>query len=413
VANRIALTAVFVLSFVTYLAPELSFSIQLIPWIAFAVLVYFQVGWCSSVLAAVGSLLTLDGLVFTLGLCPFIVGASYYSSSNVSLPFSLFLSACLILGRLYTAVVPIAEIVEAFFWSGVISCTLFVLMGFAFLQDAVAHLTRLSAFGFHPNLLAFVMAGYLTVMVWKIMTGRRFERLVAGPVAIACLGILFFASSRGIIVGVVVGCAAIALMAFLRADYLLRRRIIRLSVVGLPVAAVLVVVLWSQPWITSLYESVDTILALSTPDRGFGSGLTGRLDKWHELLTIFSDGTWLLGHGIRSSDSMEQLIDNSYLVTLYELGIIPAILICARFLLKLGLVVRGYLRRECPQQDGFLLFLALALTVLLVSNAFERMLFAVGNPFSLLAFLVFVAPFDKALPEPEALLRSRLLTVDN
>src|ERR1700676_4111086 len=128
--NRITLTLVFTLSFMSYMTSELSQSLQLAPLALFAALVVFKVLWSSSVLDAVWSLFELDGLVFVLFISLLMTAPSLASHSEKSFETALIISVCLILARLYMAVVPVQEVLEAFFWSGVLSVSIFVPISF-------------------------------------------------------------------------------------------------------------------------------------------------------------------------------------------------------------------------------------------------------------------------------------------
>ena len=398
--NRIALTLVFTLSFLTYLMPELNVSLQLAPLILFAVLVYFRVFWSHQILRAVGSLFELDGLLFVIFLSLLIVGPSIESKFDKSLEFALLISVCLILARLYMAVVPISEILEAFFWSGIVSIGLFTLLTFSSLVQSIRTLERFSPFSFHPNLLGFLAAGYFCAMVWKFMTAARPMKILAGLVGLICLLIVFFTSSRGSILGMVCGCVAVGGMSIARAR---KEGRIRLRRVALACGVLLLGFLLfhqSFAWTEDLYSFVDKALAITDSYRGVDSGFTGRFDKWHATLNLLSDGTWLTGKGVRSSDSMQDnLIDNSYLVLVYELGLVPLILIMWRFVRILQRVVKSYFCSIDMEQRRLCLACSLLMVAFLVNNIVARYLFGVGNPYSLLAFFFFVAPIERFVPK--------------
>jgi len=392
--NRIVLALVFTLSFLGFMAQELTLTFQLLPLILFAVLVFFKVLCSDSVLKAVGSLFDLDGLLFVFFLSAFIVGPSLVSNYEKSPVFSLFLCLCLILARLYMAVVPIPEVLEAFFWSGLLSIGIFVPLSFAGFMQSVATLERFSPFSFQPNLLSFLLAGYFCVMVWKFMTGGWRLKILTGLVGSICLVIIFFASSRAAIVAIVAGCVFIAVMEFGRATSQQRKKFVRL---GLFVTAVLllgiVVFLQNSERAYNAFNFFDQVLQLTNDYRGVGTGFSGRLDRWHQVMRIFSDGTFLIGKGIRYSDQSEsEAIDNSYLVIPYEIGLTPLILITWRYFSILRTFLRAYFRTDDQGERRFYLAVGLLLVVLLVSNLAERYLFGVGNPYSLIAFLLFAAP---------------------
>lgn len=391
--NRIMLTLVFTLSFLTYVGSEITVFFQFVPLILFAVLVFLRVLWSKSVLKALGSLLEVDGLLFVFLLSVFIVGPSLASSYAKSPGIALLLAFYLILARLYMAVVPIREVLEAFFWSGMLSIGIFIPLGFSTLLQSVESLARFSPFSFHPNLLAFILAGYFCAIVWKVVVGGWRMKILAGLAGFACLVIIFFTSSRGAIVGIIAGCTIAGALEIMRAGREQRKKVLRW---GFLVAVVLlgsVLYLENSESLNDAATFADQVLELTNDSRGVGSGFSGRLDRWNAVTRIFADGTFLIGKGIRYTDISENTaIDNSYLVILYEVGLLPLLLIAGRFVSILWRFVRAYFNAVGVNSRGLYLDLGLLLFVLLIINIVERYLFAVGNPYSLFAFLIFATP---------------------
>jgi len=305
--NRIALTLVFTLSFLSFTAQELTLSLQLLPLILFAALVFLKVIWSDSILKAVGSLFDFDGLLYVFFLSAFIVGPSLVSSYDKSPAFSVFLCLCLILARLYMAVVPIPEVLEAYFWSGMLCMGIFIPLAFGGFLQSVTTFERFSPFSFHPNLLGFLLAGYFCVMAWKLMTGGWQLRILAGLVSSICLVVIFFASSRSAIVAIVAGCAFIIVMEFSRAQSQQRRKFVR---IGFLVLAVLlsgiVLLIQNSERAYNVFNFFDQVLQLTNKEyRGVGTGFSGRLDRWQQVLRVFSVGKFLIGRGIRYVDLSE------------------------------------------------------------------------------------------------------------
>jgi O-antigen ligase len=393
VIDRISLTVVFILSFLTYLRPELTVSVQLIPLVVFAVLVIVRVFFSVSILQALGSLLEMDGLLFVLLLSVLLLASSIASNSPGSLDHALLFVACLILARLYMTIVPIREVLEAFFWSGVICIALFLPISFSALIDAATQ--SVERFGFlnlQTNLLGFLLTGYFWVMVWKVLADGWRTKVLAGLVGLCCIAMVFFASSRGSLVGSVVGGVFGASMALIRTERNQRKKLAG-RMIG--VAAVLLIGVFfvqSSSWYKNTYEFFDQILAISEPSRGIGSGFSGRLDSWSKTLRMLSDGSWLTGRGLRSSDSLYPMIDNGYLVLLYDLGLLPLILITWRFLSIVWKAMKAYFRTADKPQQQLCLSCAVLVVVLLVASVSQRYLFAVGNPYSLLVFILFTTP---------------------
>jgi O-antigen ligase len=390
VANRIALTMIFTLSFASYIVPDLSLLLQIAPLVLFMLLVVFKVLLSSSLLDAMESLFAPDGLAFVLLLSLCLIASSVQSSE--SLAFSLLLCSCLLLARLYMAVVPLSEVLEAFFWSGVICIAFFVPMSLATLIEAVRSLSRFTAFNFHPNLLAFVLAGFFCTMAWKTLTGGRVVRLIAFPLGVICLVIIFLASSRGSIAGILVGGVVAVVLSTVRLVKEEDSKSLRRLLIFAALAITALIVVHAEGWSQDTYDVADQVLQVTDSNRGIDSGLSGRFDKWQETMNTMRDGSWLWGHGIRTSDSMSQLIDNSYLVTLYEVGILPLLLISFRFFSLVLRSVKKYFSATDPTQAATHLVCILLMTVFLSNNFVARYLFAVGNPYSFFALLVFVAP---------------------
>jgi O-antigen ligase len=392
VANRIALTLVFTLSFGTYLMPELTVSVQIAPLALFAALVLVKVFFSPNLASSLESLFTAESLAFVFLLSLLIIAPAIQSEHSGSLAFSLMLALCLVLARLYMSLVPIQEVLEAFFWSGVVSVSVFLALAFTSLMEAIQTVSRFSVFSFHPNLLAFVLAGYFCVMIWKFVTAKWILKVISALVGVLCLVVIFFASSRGSILAIMGGCGAAVLLTVCRQPRERRRKSVRLFVVSAVLLCAVAVYVPQLETVNNALEFTDQILQVTHPQRGIESGFTGRFDKWELTLNALSDGSWIIGHGIRSSDSQEQLIDNSYLVMLYEIGIVPLILVCFRYVTVLGHFLRSYLKSRNEKRRLLHFSCTLLILVFVTNNIVARFLLSVGNPFSLMALLLFVTP---------------------
>jgi len=393
--NRIALTTVFTLSFLSYMTPELSTWAQFVPLVLFAFVVFLRVLCSESIFEAVWSLFERDGLLYVLLIALLIIAVSFASGFEKSLETAVIIIVCLVLTRLYMAVVPIREVFEAFFWSAILSVAILIPLSFAALLHSVETLTRFSIFSFHPNLLAFVLAGYFCAMVWKLLVGNVRMKILSGSVGLVCLVIIFFASSRGSIVAILAGGVFMAGIAILRAEKQTVSKVMRF---GLLLAAVLLglfLLVQNLDWTRNAYVFVDEVLAISNEYRGINTGFSGRFDQWSRAARVLSDGTWLVGRGLRSSDTLfpeDQLIDNSYMVGLFELGLIPTLLITWRFIAVSYRILMAYFRSTDKERKYFYLACGLFMAVFLLNNVVARFFFSVGNPYSLVALLFFVTP---------------------
>jgi O-antigen ligase len=400
VLNRLVLSFVFTLSFLTFLAPELSIAVQLTPLIVFAVLVFFRVFCSGMALTAVESLFELDGLIFVILLSLLVVAPSFESKYDKSVQFSLFFVTCLFLARLYMAVVPVREVFEAFFWSGILSVGLLVPLSFGDLLQSMETLVRFSFLGLEDNLLAFLLAGYLSLMVWKFFAGGWRIKILTGIMIVFSVIAIFFTSSRGALAGTVVGGGLILALRIVRALREHQTKVVR-QILATSTVLLLIFFLNSLTSTKNAYDFVDRVLSLSTAERGVDSGFSGRIGVWRDTLTAMSGGKWLLGRGLRSSDSMaeSQMIDNSYIVILYELGIVPLVLIVGRFAGIWARFVWSYFHALRTEQRRFYLACSALMTMFFVINFVDRLLFSVGNPFSLFVFLLFAAPTSQITPK--------------
>ncbi|MGB8064569.1 MAG: O-antigen ligase family protein [Candidatus Sulfotelmatobacter sp.] len=394
ILGQIALCLVFTLSFATYMAPNLSVSLQLAPLALFAALVFFKVLWSDSLLTALAGFFETDGLLYLIFLSALMLESSLGSKLNESFQFALLLSSCLLLARVYMAVVSIKEVLEAFYWSALLSILIFLPLSFETLMQSITTFSRLIPLNFHPNLLALQLSGYLCVLIWKFISGGWPTKTLCGLAGLVCIAGILLASSRGAIVGVAAGFVFVFGTVIAKSAKHLRKRTIKISLVVVTLLAAFFVLVSNMDSTRDAYAVLDQVLSLSTPDRGLDSGMSGRVDMWHEALRVFSDGTWLLGHGVRSSDAAYTypMIDNSYLVILYDMGVVPLILIAWRFVSILLRVARNAFRAADKDFRGLYIACGMFLVVLLVTSIVERSLFAVGNPFSLLAFLFFATP---------------------
>jgi len=394
VLHRIVLVSVFTLSFLTYFAPELSITLQAAPLALFALLVLFKAVSSDSLLTVLAGFFETDSLLYVIFLSALMFLASFQSPFDKAVQFSFLLSISLIFARIYMTMVPIHEVLEAFYWSAILSILIFLPLSLATIIHSILTFERFSPFNFHPNLLALLFAGYLCVMIWKCMKRSWPSRILSGSLGLVCVGGIFLASSRGAIVGIAAAGVFGAALTIFGASKQRRKKLLgAVLVTGILLLALLMSV-QNLESTQNFYTALDQVLALSSPDRGLDSGMTGRVDVWQAALRVFNNGTWLLGHGLRSSDAafISPSIDNSYLVILYDMGLLPLMLITWRFTTILSRVVRKYFRADHESSRHLYLTCSMFLVVLLVTAIVERSLFAVGNPFSLLAFLFFATP---------------------
>ena len=214
---------------------------------------------------------------------------------------------------------------------------------------------------------AFIRWALLTTNLGLIaLTGSR-ASLVAAVVAICCLGFFRWREMRGlskvrlVTVIVLLGGATVLLLG------------------------------------TELLAGINDILAVDDPDRGLGSGFTGRTFAWLRALEIWSEHP-VFGIGYRLQElyyedyGVETWLNissthNGYLGTLVETGFLGAGAV------RVILFRRGRsLFRAALQGDTAAQLASAFMAGYLLLAFFELFMFNVGNPTSLLFLLMISAP---------------------
>jgi len=221
-------------------------------------------------------------------------------------------------------------------------------------------------------------------------------KLLSGAAICSSSMIVFFASSRGSLVAIAFGAVTAGFLFFKRSEVKRRKLFLRFGLAAFALVIGVVLAIGESDVGQEAYGFVDSVLNLSNQYRGLDSGLSGRTGNWTRAIHLLSDGTWFAGHGLRSSDvdfPPDQWIDNSYLVLLYEVGFVGAIVIPLRFVIVLRSFLQQYLTGA---EDADLSLLCIGfLTVFLCNNVVARFLFSAGNPSSLLAILMFASPLQR------------------
>jgi hypothetical protein len=151
------------------------------------------------------------------------------------------------------------------------------------------------------------------------------------------------------------------------------------------VLAVIVIILWPKIVNKTLWYFAHK-LDLFSPRRGLGTGLSGRIDNWNFTLYSLKRGSWFLGNGFRSGTAeLGFSIDNGYLTIVYEIGIVPALLVTIKYIWVTLSFALKYFRAQTFQDTALYLSLIFIMVVFLTNNIVARYLFGLGNPFSLLA----------------------------
>lgn len=385
-ANVASIAAVFTLAFLAYFTDELIPAVQMIPLILFGLITLVQVFYWKNREEG-SSLFSGDGSFYVWSIPWFTLGCSMTSRFDKSPSYWAIDTITLVVARLYLLRVPMVDVLEGFFWGATCSLAVFCFVTYRALVDILFTFKRLEPHGFHPNTLAFILAGFFAVMLWQAMDGNggKWKRATAATGAVVSVILIFFASSRGSLLAVGTGCL------FTSGLYCLRERKVWVPLVCGALLAGALAALSRSSSFEDVFSYTDDVLQLSGGERGWGSGLSGRTETWILIIGELKHGSWIWGNGMRASDGLEASIDNGFIVAIYDMGAIPFLVIVGRALTLLW----GFARRYWVSGDASNLLLSLLLIIFLVNNTVERLLFGVGNPLSLLMFLIMANPWPR------------------
>jgi len=160
----------------------------------------------------------------------------------------------------------------------------------AYSQGNLAELTsiekRFATDGMHPNLLGFCCAGFSCVTLCTFFISRNKWRGLLLIPSVISLVTIYLASSRGSIVGIIVGALSVSLVIIYR---LLRAAMSGNFIAGVKLLALTLLVLVctgtyvvaaERIFDSALLDAIAERLALFNEYRGLQSGLTGRIATW-------------------------------------------------------------------------------------------------------------------------------------
>ncbi len=264
-----------------------------------------------------------------------------------------------------------------------------LLLGFTWYDYAPGTRLGLGKELLNPNTIALVAcSALLSTMAIRTVLVRL---LFMAPLA----AVIYLTGSRTSAGAAAIGLAIILLIRF------------RTAKAGMVLAAAVCTVLavcFTVAYGDVLYGFLDRFFALSTADRGIGSGATGRVTAWKATWELFLRNP-MLGVGFRAHEhilKVDTSAHNGYLATLAEVGIIG-------FLAAMYLVLRGVRllwanSKEASRAYSHSILFGLCIGYLLLA-VFERYLINVGNPTSLLFLLGVMRPdmMEDPLAEPDNL----------
>lgn len=236
-----------------------------------------------------------------------------------------------------------------------------------------------------PNHMALVA---FSIIVASTGISRRLVAIV--PVAIN-LAVIVATQGRGLLLASLITIGA--------HGFLMHTRHLRRSGALLVLTVVFLVVMAALIYTDEIEGAIVDLLLLDDPYRGLGTGFTGRMESWREALEIFSNNPFF-GVGFRTHELYMTTLSsahNGYLAVLAEsgaFGLASALLLVLVALLRCGRLAMQGRRLAIIAFSATLGYLFLAV--------FERYFINMGNPTSMLVWMLLLAP-DSAFQERSAI----------
>ena len=336
----------------------------------------------------------LSGGALLLTAVLFTQVVSYYDGDRYSLLYGFTLIAIIFAVRLILQQIGLPEVLRAYFKAGLILTLFLLVAGRKSLVGYSAGARFSGNGGAHPNLVSFVLAGFLPVLIWRTLEYRvPWKRRLMVGVCVLNFVFIFISGSRGSLFAVLFAGIVLILRSTAagRIQRLLRVRHLHviLALIAIPLVAGYFL---QHGRLERLGGFFNAALNLTSSQRGISSGLSGRTQFWALTLNILREqDRWLIGFGYRMGDRLVGTIDDGYLQLLFESGLISGGIILSVMLVTLGRLWRATRDRENSAWLRYHLMLLTTLIIYLVNNISTRYLFSFGNSFSVCVIFMMCA----------------------
>jgi O-antigen ligase len=339
------------------------------------------------------------GLILVIALL-FSEVVSYYSGDVYSLAYGALLIGVILAARLILQQIGLTGVIQAFFQAGLVVTCFLTFEG----RKGIAKYTAGNRFvgnsDAHPNLIAFLLAGYLPVIFWRALesNSRRTRRILFAICALNFL-LIFLSGSRGALLAVLIAAftlgARLGITQGMLRHVRLRRVSLLLFLVALPLGAWY---LGHNHHIERIGDFLNTALSLNNSQRGLKSGFSGRTAYWaHAIRLIREQDRWLFGFGYRMGDALVGTIDDGYMQLFFETGLVSGGIVLGVILLAFSRLWRLTRTPENSPWFRYYTMLWCTMVIYLFNNITTRYLFSYGNAFSLcIIFLMVASPSELA-----------------
>jgi hypothetical protein len=308
---------------------------------------------------------------------------SYTSHDTYSVLYGLLFLGIFLCIRLIVQEIGVANILRAFSLAGLLTVVLILVRG----TNSVLHDTSRFNGGVnaHPNLVGYVLAGYLPVLVWRgIEEQIRWRKWTWAALTAAGFVLMFYTASRGSL-GAILGALALLVMRGSFTGWLQRFRLTHLHIVLFVLMIPLVVIFLAENnRIGRFGDYLVTFLSLTSSERGINSGLSGRTGIWKFAFHVLAaQNRWLFGFGYRTGEFLVGTIDDGYIEVLFDNGLIAGSLLLSGLIGVFVMVTKHTSFRINNAWNRFYIMLWVLLLVFFLNNISARFLLSFGNPFSL------------------------------
>jgi hypothetical protein len=309
---------------------------------------------------------------------------SYTSHDSYSEMYGIVFLGVFLCARLVVQEIGVSNLMRAYSQAGFVTASLILISGRRAMlaSESVRFSGGTRA---HPNLLSFVLAGYLPVIVWRAMEEKeRWRKRALILLSIATFVLIFLTGSRGSLFGVL--AAGIALLVRTVSSGRLRKfRINRFHIaVFLILIPLATIFLLQHNRLGHFADFVSDFLSLTSKQRGLHSGLSGRTGFWQIAFHLLRmHNRWLFGFGYRAGDRMIGILDDGYVQLLFESGLISGGLIFGSMLRVFYLLRKASRLRENNAWTRYYMMLWCMMIVYFLNKISTRYLFSFGTPFSL------------------------------
>ncbi len=329
------------------------------------------------------------GLLFAALLFGEVV--SYTSHDLYSVLYGLVFIGVFLSARMIVQEIGVPNVIRAYSQAAILTICLSLITGRRTLLATSGRFT--AGTRAHPNLISFMFAGFLPVIIWRAMEEKvvwKKRGLVA--LSFACFGLIFLTGSRGSLVAVLAAGAALLARGASR-GWMQRFRIRHVHVILLLILTPLAILfLLQHNRIGHIEDYLVDFLSLTSSQRGLKSGLSGRTGIWQIAFHILrTHNRWLFGFGYRMGERMVGTIDNGYVELLFESGLIAGGLIIGSMLRAFFLLWKASNLRENNPWTRYYAMLWCLMIVYFLNNISTRYLFSFGSPFSICILFLMTA----------------------